>query len=153
MTKQNQIIAIIILIPMLFFTFVITVKPKDKSISSDPKKIIYEYFDLKNKKDLKSISRLITDTSKLKDLKLELNSIKKISLLDVIEEKNESIINAYLKYNEEANVTNIKIYKVKYDITYNQVNDNFKNSGVYDSWCFLFKKDKSSDWLIDICEI
>ena len=55
--KNCQRISIMILIPMLIFTFIVTVK--SNSYTNNPEEIIYEYYEYKNDKDIHSISKLL----------------------------------------------------------------------------------------------
>ena len=56
--KNNQKLSILILIPMLILSFILTFK--SKPIDNNAKSTIYNYIECINKKDLASISKLVT---------------------------------------------------------------------------------------------
>lgn len=145
MPKNCQQISIIILIPMLIFTFIITVK--SNSYTNNPEEIIYEYYEYKNNKDIESISKLLYNQQEVIKIKNQFSSIDEINILSVREDKDLDIINLYLKLN-----TNIKdkseviAYKVKYSVVYSS--EEYKD-GEYESFIFLVKANNSSEWLLD----
>jgi len=142
--KNNQKIAIIILIPMILFTFIITVKANSYTVN--PVDTIYDYYEFKEKKDITSIKSLLYNKDSLDYIKNQLPYINKINILSAKEYNNQSLINMYLKHND-INPSNVKLYKVIYSATY--INeDNYKN-GTYESWYFLIQQEDSS-WLIDV---
>lgn len=138
--KNNQILSILILIPMLILSFILTFK--SDSIDNNAKATIYNYVECINKKDLDSISKLVTK-DKVSDLKLQIDNIKSISLLKVEEETNINLINDYLKDNSLYN-KNLKIFKINYSINY----ENETESKTYESLCSLIF-DQSDRWLIN----
>lgn len=112
--KNNQILSILILIPMLILSFILTFK--SDSIDNNAKATIYNYVECINKKDLDSISKLVTK-DKVSDLKLQIDNIKSISLIKVEEETDINLINDYLKDNSLYD-KNLKIFKINYSINY-----------------------------------
>jgi len=150
-SKNDQIIALLILVPMLIFTFFVTIKSEGFEPVDDAQQIVHEYFYFKNEKDLSSLTKLLINQDDVTELESQLNYIEKISLIYIKEEKNESILNAYLKYNNYLNKENLKIYKVNYEVSYNNKSSNYKyKNGIYESWFFLTRKNTNSKWLIDI---
>lgn len=79
--------------------------------------------------------------------------IEKISLTYIKEETNESILKAYIKDNKSIESENLKVYKVNYEVSYNNNSseDKYKD-GVYESWFFLNRKNSYSKWSIDKCK-
>lgn len=138
--KNNQILSILILIPMLILSFILTFK--SDSIDNNAKATIYNYVECINKKDLDSISKLVTK-DKVSDLKLQIDNIKSISLIKVEEETDINLINDYLKDNSLYD-KNLKIFKINYSINY----ENETESKIYESLCFLIS-DQSDRWLIN----
>lgn len=138
--KNNQILSILILIPMLILSFILTFK--SDSIDNNAKATIYNYVECINKKDLDSISKLVTK-DKVSDLKLQIDNIKSISLIKVEEETNMNLINDYLKDNYLYD-KNLKIFKINYSINY----ENETESKTYESLCSLIS-DQSDRWLIN----
>ena len=127
--KNNQILSILILIPMLILSFILTFK--SDSIDNNAKATIYNYVECINKKDLDSISKLVTK-DKVSDLKLQIDNIKSISLIKVEEETDINLINDYLKDNSLYD-KNLKIFKINYSINY----ENETESKTYESLCSL----------------
>lgn len=152
MTKNNQTIAIFILIPMLIFTFAVTVKSESILILDESKKIIYEYFEYINQKDINALSKLFTNKENIKNIEKEIDDIEQFSLISIAEEDNKSIKKAYLKNDQNLDENNTKIYKVKYKIVYKSNSKLKDKSGIYESWYFLTRKSTSSKWLIDVFE-
>ncbi len=127
--KNNQILSILILIPMLILSFILTFK--SDSIDNNAKATIYNYVECINKKD------------KVSDLKLQIDNIKSISLIKVEEETDINLINDYLKDNSLYD-KNLKIFKINYSINY----ENETESKTYESLCSLIS-DQSDRWLIN----
>ena len=138
--KNNQILSILILIPMLILSFILTFK--SDSIDNNAKATIYNYVECINKKDLDSISKLVTK-DKVSYLKLQIDNIKSISLIKVEEETDINLINDYLKDNSLYD-KNLKIFKINYSINY----ENETESKTYESLCSLIS-DQSDRWLIN----
>ncbi|MGL4910982.1 MAG: DUF4829 domain-containing protein [Romboutsia sp.] len=150
--RNNQLIAFLIFIPMLIFTFFVTIKSEGIGPIDDGKQTITKYFYSKNEKDLLSLSRLLTDGYDTSNLESQLEYLDKFSVVYIKEETNESIINAYLKDNN-IKEDNLKVYKLNYKVLYNTDAPDKYKSGVYESWFFLTRKNSHSKWLIDICDI
>ncbi len=145
MFKKKQRIAIIVLIPMLLFTFIITIKTK--SYSTNPVNIIHEYYEYKNQKKINEISKLLYNKNELDNIKLQLSYLSEIDIVSIREYNNPSLLNLYLKSNDNLKSDDIKIYKIIYTASYSS-QESYKN-GEYESWCFLIKEDSSSNWLLD----
>ena len=145
MQKNCQQISIIILIPMLIFTFIITVK--SNSYTNNPEEIIYEYYEYKNNKDIESISKLLYNQQEITKIKNQFSLIDEINVLSVREDKDLDIINLYLELNPNIkDDSEVRAYKVKYSIVYNS--DIYKD-GEYESFIFLVKSNDKSKWLLD----
>ena len=145
MQKNCQQISIIILIPMLIFTFIITVK--SNSYTNNPEEIIYEYYEYKNNKDIESISEFLYNKQEITKIKNQFSLIDEINVLSVREDKDLDIINLYLELNPSIkDDSEIIAYKVKYSIVYNS--DKYED-GEYESFIFLVKSNDKSKWLLD----
>ena len=107
--KNNQKLSILILIPMLILSFILTFK--SKPIDNNAKSTIYNYIECINKKDLASISKLVTK-DKISDLKLQIDNIKSIHLIKIEEETDMNLVSDYLKDNP-LHDKNLKILKNK----------------------------------------
>lgn len=147
--KRKEHIALMIFVPMLVFTFIVTVNSKSYSYNSDnAEKIIYKYYDYKNQKDINSISKLLYNKDELDKIKLKVANIDEINVLSVKEVKNDSLLNLYSKLNNQIQYNDIKIYKVIYSISYKS-EETYKN-GKYETWCFLVKDHDSNNWKLDV---
>ena len=132
--KNNQILSILILIPMLILSFILTFK--SDSIDNNAKATIYNYVECINKKDLDSISKLVTkdkvseskEQIKIRADRLNINN-KDILFLG---ETDINLINDYLKDNSLYD-KNLKIFKINYSINY----ENETESKTYESLCSL----------------
>lgn len=145
MPKNCQQISIIILIPMLIFTFIVTVN--SNSYTSNPEEIIYKYYEYKNDKDIASISKILYKPEKLDSIKEEVSSIDEINILSLKEYKDSYITDLYFKINTDIKDTSeVMAYKVKYSVIYDS--DEYKD-GEAESLIFLVKDSNKSEWLLD----
>ena len=145
MPKNCQRISIMILIPMLIFTFIVTVK--SNSYTDNPEEIIYEYYEYKNDKDIHSISKLLYKQQEIIKIENQLSSLDEINILSVKEDKDFDIIDLYLKLNTDIeDGSEVMAYKVRYSVVYNS--EEYKD-GEYEALIFLVKDNNSSEWLLD----
>ncbi|MDU2199189.1 MAG: DUF4829 domain-containing protein [Peptostreptococcaceae bacterium] len=145
MPKNCQRISIMILIPMLIFTFIVTVK--SNSYTNNPEEIIYEYYEYKNDKDIHSISKLLYKQQEIIKIENQLSSLDEINILSVKEDKDFDIIDLYLKLNTDIeDGSEVMAYKVRYSVVYNS--EEYKD-GEYEALIFLVKDNNSSEWLLD----
>lgn len=145
MPKNCQRISIMILIPMLIFTFIVTVK--SNSYTNNPEEIIYEYYEYKNDKDIHSISKLLYKQQEIINIENQLSSLDEINILSVKEDKDFDIIDLYLKLNTDIeDGSEVMAYKVRYSVVYNS--EEYKD-GEYEALIFLVKDNNSSEWLLD----
>ncbi len=134
-----------ILIPMLIFTFIVTVK--SNSYTNNPEEIIYEYYEYKNDKDIHSISKLLYKQQEIIKIENQLSSLDEINILRVKEDKDFDIIDLYLKLNTDIeDGSEVMAYKVRYSVVYNS--EEYKD-GEYEALIFLVKDNNSSEWLLD----
>lgn len=145
MPKNCQQISIMILIPMLIFTFIVTVK--SNSYTNNPEQIIYEYYEYKNDKDIHSISKLLYKQQEIIKIENQLSSLDEINIISVKEDKDFDIIDLYLKLNTDIeDESEVIAYKVRYSVVYNSEEH---KDGEYESLIFLVKDNNSSEWLLD----
>ena len=143
--KNCQRISIMILIPMLIFTFIVTVK--SNSYTNNPEEIIYEYYEYKNDKDIHSISKLLYKQQEIIKIENQLSSLDEINILSVKEDQDFDIIDLYLKLNTDIeDGSEVMAYKVRYSVVYNS--EEYKD-GEYEALIFLVKDNNSSEWLLD----
>nr|WP_317332786.1 DUF4829 domain-containing protein [uncultured Romboutsia sp.] len=128
---------------MLILSFILTFK--SESIDNNAKVTIYNYIECINKKDLNSISKLVSkdNIDNISDLKLQIDNIKNIHLIKIEEETDINLVSDYLKDNSLQD-KNFKIFKVNYSVNY----ENEIDSKTYESLCSLIT-DKSGKWLIN----
>lgn len=138
---------------MLIFTFCVTVKSEGFGPIEDAEQVVREYFLLKNEKNVDKLSSLLVTNNSLSSIEEQLKYLDKTSLIYIKEETNESILNAYLKHNELINPQNLKVYKVNYEVSYNDSSPIRYKNGMYESWFFVVRKNNNSKWLIDINDI
>lgn len=149
MRKNTQTIACCILIPMLVFTFIITVNSEKLNVTDASKNTIYQYFNYRNNKDIERLEELLVNKEDIAFIQSENEHLKSIRLLNVKEEKNDSIKKAYIKNNPTVKGKDTKIYRVKYEIIYDSKSKFYNKSGTYDCWYFLVNT-YDDNWLIDI---
>lgn len=138
--KNNQKFSILILIPMLIISFILTFK--SYSIDNSAKVTIYNYIECINKNDLNSISKLVSKDNIL-DLKLQIDNIKNIHLIKIEEETDMNLINDYLK-DSSLQDKDLKIFKINYSVNY----ENETYSKTYETLCSLIAN-QSGKWLIN----
>ena len=117
--KNNQKFSILILIPMLIISFILTFK--SESIDNNAKVTIYNYIECINKKDLNSISKLVSKDN-ITDLKLQTDNIKNIYLIKVEEETDMSLVSDYIKDNSLQD-KDLKFFKINYSVNYENETD------------------------------
>ena len=128
------------LIPMLILSFILTLK--SESINNNAKSTIYNYIECINKKDLNSISKLVSKDN-ISDLKLQIDNIKNIYLIKIEEETDINLVSDCLKDNSLLD-KNLKIFKINYSVNY----ENETDSKTYETLCSLIF-DQSGKWLIN----
>lgn len=138
---------------MLIFTFCVTVKSEGFGPIEDAEQVVREYFLLKNEKNVDKLSSLLVTNESLSSIEEQLKYLDKTSLIYIKEETNESILNVYLKNNQLINPQNLKVYKVNYEVSYNDSSPTRYKNGMYESWFFVVRKNNNSKWLIDINDI
>lgn len=138
--KNNQKFSILILIPMLIISFILTFK--SESIDNNAKVTIYNYIECINKKDLNSISKLVSKDN-ITDLKLQTDNIKNIYLIKVEEETDMSLVSDYIKDNSLQD-KDLKFFKINYSVNY----ENETDSKTYETLCSLIS-DQYGRWLIN----
>lgn len=138
--KNNQKFSILILIPILILSFILTFK--SEPIDNNAKVTIYNYIECINKKDLNSISKLVSKDN-ISDLKLQIDNIKNIYLIKIEEETDINLVSDYPKDNSLQD-KNLKFFKINYSVNY----ENETDSKTYETLCSLIN-DQSGKWLIN----
>lgn len=153
MTNRYQTIALIILVPMLIFTFIITVKSESPSKSNSSQQTIYKYFEYRNDKNLESLSKILNNKKDISTITLDSMYLEKISLLSLVKTSNKEITKVYIKNNKISSEKDIMIYNVKYEILYKDNNKLKDRNGTHQCMFILIKGKNDDEWLIDIAEI
>jgi hypothetical protein len=159
--KRGIILAVLIVaIAVISFVGFNIVFKKDMNKSSNiiaaegqllqPEQVIGNYFGYCNEKNVKGVNS--THTEWLRGPSLDEN-LKSIKLNSISEDTRESQKEGYMKYGRGtingAKAENIKIYKVNYTVKYKKNGVGAEDSGTYEKWIILVRKDKNSSWLID----
>ncbi|WP_229982000.1 DUF4829 domain-containing protein [Clostridium aromativorans] len=115
-----------------------------------PEQVIKNYFGYYNEKNVKGVNS--THTEWLRGPSLDEN-LKSIKLNSIVEDTSPSEKEGYMKYGRGiingAKAENVKIYKVNYTVKYKKDGIGPEDSGTYEKWIILVRKDKNSPWLID----
>lgn len=119
----------------------------------DPAQTVVEnYFKFNNEKNKDKILTTLTEHHDAPNVVWGFDELDSIKILNIEEEKDNKYAKGYL-LNGRGSINgttddNLKVYKVKYEVKYkNEVGA--QESGTYDWWYFLIRKDSSSPWLID----
>lgn len=122
-----------------------------KNISAQ--NVVENYFKYENEKNKEKLLTTLTDHWKDSNVDWGFENLDSIKLLSIEEEKNKSVKEGYLKNGRgSTNGTtedNIKVYKVKYEVKYKNDEVGPQESGTYDWWYYVIRKDENSPWLID----
>lgn len=110
----------------------------------------FQYTNEKNKEKL-----LTTFTEHWNDPNVDwgFENLDSIKIINIEEDKDKNVREGYLKYGggikNGTTENNLKVYKVKYDVKYKKDGVGPQDSGIYDSWYSVIRKDENSPWLID----
>ncbi|MBU3146513.1 DUF4829 domain-containing protein [Clostridium estertheticum] len=120
----------------------------------DPAQTVVEkYFKYKNEKNKDNVLTTLTEHFKAPNVVWGFENLDSIKIINIEKESNDTVIKGYLNNgNGSENGTtenNLKVYKVKYEVKYKKDGIGPQDSGTYDWWYFVIRKDKNSQWLID----
>ena len=149
-----------IVIVILFLAFVFAGCSKVKTQGSnlqvktlEPIQVVENYFKYYNEKNKKGILCTLTEWHNAPNVVWGFENLDSMKIIDIQEEKSDVIRNGYLR-NGRGSVnntteTNLKVYKVKYEVKYKKNGIGPQDSGTYDWWYFVIRRDEDSPWLID----
>lgn len=142
-------IALIILILLTL----IGCKNKVSTSNSNPQTVVENHFKYKNEKNKDKLLTTLTEVYNTPNMVWGFENLESIKLIEINEDTSENIRNGYL-FNGRGSVNgvspeNLKVYKVKYELKLKQDGIGPQDSGTYDWWYFVIRKDKNSPWLID----
>lgn len=119
----------------------------------DPAQIVVEdYFKYKNEKNKEKIYTTLTGHRKAPNTIWGFDKLEHIKIIKLEEEKDQKHYESYLENGRgsinETTINNLKIFKVRYEVKYKDETGP-QESGTYDWWFFLIRKNETSPWLID----
>lgn len=142
-----------IVMMVLFSIFTLIGCSKSQTQLSEPQQIVENYFKYSNEKNKEEVLSTLTEWHNSPNVVLGIENLENIKLIDIKEEKSNTIRNGYL-HNGRGSINNttennLKVYTVKYEVKYKKDSIVPQDSGIYD-WCFfVVRKDENSPWLID----
>ncbi|WP_350445884.1 DUF4829 domain-containing protein [Anaeromonas frigoriresistens] len=115
--------------------------------------VVENYFKYKNEKNKDKLLTTLTEHWNTQNVVWGFENLDSIKIINIEEEKDEKVKEGYLN-NGRGSINgiienNLKIYKVKYEVKYKNEGVGSQDSGTYDWWYFVIRKDESSPWLID----
>lgn len=155
--KRKSYFIILIFLIMVTFTACSSQKPRATEKGSkeglEPQKVVENYFKYKNEKDKDKLLTTLTELYKAPNVVWGFENLDSIKILNIEEETEERIRRGYIS-NGRGSINgttedNLKVYKVKYEVKYKKDGIGPQDSGIYDWWYFVIRKDKESPWLID----
>ncbi|WP_034439041.1 DUF4829 domain-containing protein [Clostridium ihumii] len=152
--KLNFKILIIILTMIIL---VACSKEKSNSIvnykGDSAQNVVENYFEFNNEKNKDKVLTTLTEEWNTPNIVWGFENLDSIKIINIEEEKDGQIVESYLNNGRGsvngATKNNLKIYKVKYEVNYKKDGVGPQDSGIYNYWYYLVRKDEKSPWLID----
>ena len=115
--------------------------------------VVEKYFQYKNEKNKDKLLTTLTERYNAPNVIWGFENLESIKILNIEEEKSQKVRKLYFD-NGRGRVNgirdnNLKIYKVKYEVKYKKDGIGPQDSGTYDYWYYVIRKDENSSWLID----
>jgi hypothetical protein len=115
--------------------------------------VVENYFKYKNEKNKDKLLTTLAEHYNAPNVVWGFDNLNSIKLVSIEEEMDEKFKEGYLHNGRgRTNGTtenNLKIYKVKYEVNYKNDGVGPQDSGIYDWWYFVIRKDEKSPWIID----
>ena len=115
--------------------------------------VVEKYFKYINEKNKDNVLTTLTEHFNAPNIVWGFENLDSIKIINIGKESNDTVIKRYLNNgNGSENGTtenNLKVYKVKYEVKYKKDGIGPQDSGTYDWWFFVIRKDENSQWLID----
>ncbi|MBS6501262.1 MAG: DUF4829 domain-containing protein [Clostridium sp.] len=152
--KEKLKIIIIIIITFIIIAGFSKESNSTIDIENDSAKTVLEnHFKYKNEKNNENLLTTLTERFNDPNVFWGFENLDSTKIISIEEENNEKLKEGYLingrgKING-ATKNNLKIYKVKFEVNYKKDGVGPRDSGIYDYWYFLIRKDETSPWLID----
>ncbi|AJD30190.1 MULTISPECIES: DUF4829 domain-containing protein [Clostridium] len=119
----------------------------------ESKRVVENYFKYYNEKNKEKILTTLTEVHDGPNVVWGFKNLEYINLNSIKEEKDPKQKEAYMKYGRGTingvKEDNVIIYKVNYKVKYKKDEIEPQDSGSYETWFTLIRKDKNSPWLID----
>lgn len=115
--------------------------------------VVENYFQYNNEKNKDKLLTTLTEHWSAPNVVWGFENLDSIKIINIEEEKDEKIKKGYLSNGRGSingtSENNLKVYKVMYDVKYKKDGVGPQDSGIYDWWYFVIRKDENSPWLID----
>ena len=115
--------------------------------------VVENYFQYKNEKNKDKLLTTLTEHWNAPNVVWGFENLDSIKIINIEEEKDEKVRNGYLSNGRGSingtSENNLKVYKVKYDVKYKKDGVGPQDSGIYEWWYFVIRKDENMPWLID----
>lgn len=147
-------------IPVMIIAFIILVgcsteknnKTADSKVDS-AQSVVVNHFRYYNEKNKDRLLTTLTEHWNASNVIWGFENLDSIKIVNIEEEKDEKVKKGYLS-NERGRINgtkenNVKVYKVNYEVKYKKDGVGPQDSGIYDWWYFVIRKDENSPWLID----
>lgn len=123
------------------------------SQSNSAQVVVEKYFRYYNEKNKEKLLTMLTEHWNAPNVVWGFDNLNSMKIINIEEEKSQTIRKMYLN-NGRGSINgtagnNLKVYKVKYEVKYKKNGMGPQDSGTYDWWYFVIRKDESSPWLID----
>ncbi|WP_150844679.1 MULTISPECIES: DUF4829 domain-containing protein [unclassified Clostridium] len=115
--------------------------------------VVENYFKYENEKNKDKLLTTLTEHFNAPNVVWGFDNLESTKIINIEEEMDEKVKEGYL-HNGRGSINgttenNLKVYKVKYKVKYKNDEASPQNSGIYDWWYFVIRKDENSPWLID----
>lgn len=115
--------------------------------------VVENYFKYENEKNKDKLLTTLTEHWTSPNVVWGFENLDSIKIINIEEEKDEKVREGYLNYGRGSingtTESNLRVYKVQYDVKYKKDGVGPQDSGIYDWWYFVIRKDENSPWLID----
>lgn len=115
--------------------------------------VVEKYFKYSDEKNEKGVLSTLTDRWNAPNIVWELGNLEYIDLNFIEEETDQKQYESYLKNGRGSingtTMENLIVFKVMYEVEYKNDYVSSQESGMYEWWFFLIRKDENSPWLID----
>ncbi|MEG6523316.1 DUF4829 domain-containing protein [Desulfotomaculum sp. 1211_IL3151] len=126
---------------------------KVDSQSYSAQSVVEKYFQYRNEKNKDKLLTTLTEHWNAPNVVWGFENLDSIRIINIEEEKNEKVKKLYLSTGRGSingtKENNLKVYKVKYVVKNKNDSVGPQESGTYEWWYFVIRKDESSPWRID----